>query len=242
MVRNNRQNSAKWQIIFFIFCAFFLFFYFGGQNWLTFDSLKQNQEALKQWADGNLLFASSLFFVIYVTTTALSFPGAAILTLASGLIFGFTLGTLLSSFASTLGAGLAFLTSRYLLKNWVQSKFGDRIHKINDGLKTEGAYYLFTLRLVPIFPFFLVNFLMGLTAIKFWTYYIVSQVAMLPATAIYVNAGTQLSEIESPKDILSLPLIISFVLLGLFPLLVKKIMNVLNSSRNQTKDAHNEIH
>jgi len=167
-----------------------------------------------------------------VATTALSLPGAAVLTLASGLIFGLQVGTLLSSFASTMGAGLAFLATRYFLKDWVQSKFGSKIDSINEGVKKEGAYYLFTLRLMPVFPFFLVNLLMGLTPIKFWTYYWVSQIAMLPGTAIYVNAGTQISEIESPKDILSPALILSFVLLGLFPLVIKKAIGFINRKKN----------
>jgi uncharacterized membrane protein YdjX (TVP38/TMEM64 family) len=221
------KNVKKWIIIGLILGVFVAFFYFGAHKYMTFESLKENNQALKAWASENIWLASAAFFAIYVISTALSLPGAAILTLASGLIFGLGLGTLLSSFASTIGAGLAFLTSRYLLKDWVQDKFGSKINSINEGVKNEGAYYLFTLRLMPVFPFFLVNLLMGLTPIKFWTYYIVSQIAMLPGTAIYVNAGTQLSEISSPKDILSLPLILSFVLLGLFPLVVKKTLGLM---------------
>lgn len=221
------KSVKKWIIIGLIASVFAAFFYFGAHKYMTFESLKENNQALKSWAIENIWLASAVFFAVYVISTALSLPGAAILTLASGLIFGLGLGTLLSSFASTMGAGLAFLTSRYLLKDWVQNQFGSKMSSINEGVKTEGAYYLFTLRLMPVFPFFLVNLLMGLTPIKFWTYYIVSQIAMLPGTAIYVNAGTQLSEIASPKDILSLPLILSFVLLGLFPLLVKKTLGLL---------------
>ena len=221
------KSVKKWIIIGLILGVFVAFFYFGAHNYLTFEALKENNQALKSWASENIWLASAVFFAVYVISTALSLPGAAILTLASGLIFGLGLGTLLSSFASTMGAGLAFLTSRYLLKDWVQNQFGSKMSSINEGVKNEGAYYLFTLRLMPVFPFFLVNLLMGLTPIKFWTYYIVSQIAMLPGTAIYVNAGTQLSEIASPKDILSLPLILSFVLLGLFPLVVKKTLGLL---------------
>ncbi len=226
-------SIKKW-LIFGLMLGFVgIFFYFGGHKYLTFEALKTNNEALKTWSSSNLLLASFGFFTVYVISTALSLPGAAILTLASGLIFGFGLGTLLSSFASTIGAGLAFLASRYFLKDWVQRQFGAKIQKINKGIETEGAYYLFTLRLMPVFPFFLVNLLMGLTPIKFWTYYFVSQLAMLPGTAIYVNAGTQLAEISSPKDIISFPLILSFVLLGLFPLFIKKIMT-LTAKKNNT--------
>lgn len=226
------QKYKKWFLLALIFIIFSTFFYLGGHKFLTFESLKQNNEALKTWAHSNLLFASSAFFIIYVVTTALSLPGAAVLTLASGLIFGLQLGTILSSFASTMGAGLAFLATRYFLKDWVQNKFGSKIKSINEGVKNEGAYYLFTLRLMPVFPFFLVNLLMGLTPIKFWTYYWVSQLAMLPGTAIYVNAGTQISEIESPKDILSPALILSFVLLGLFPLIIKKTLGFINKKKD----------
>ncbi len=226
------KNCKKLGLLALILTVFFIFFYFGGHKYLTFESLKQNNEALKAWANNNLILACSGFFIIYVASTALSLPGAAILTLASGLIFGFGLGTLLSSFASTIGAGLAFIATRYFLKDWVQNNFGSKIERINQGVKKEGAYYLFTLRLMPIFPFFLVNLLMGLTPIRFWTYYWVSQIAMLPGTAIYVNAGTQISEIESSKDIVSPALILSFVLLGLFPLAIKKVIGFINRKKN----------
>lgn len=226
------ERITKTLIIIFALVLIGLFFYFGGPQYLSFESLKSNKDVLKAWTQDHLILSLIIFFVIYVLSTALSLPGAAILTLASGAIFGFGLGTLVSSFASTIGAGLAFLGARYFLKDWVEAKFGSKLKGVNEGVKSEGAYYLFTLRLMPVFPFFLVNLLMGLTPISFWTYFFVSQISMLPGTAIYVNAGTQLSEINSTKDILSPMLIFSFVLLGLFPLIIKKIIGFIKKNSN----------
>jgi uncharacterized membrane protein YdjX (TVP38/TMEM64 family) len=225
--QNNSKRVIKILVLFITFIFIGLFIYFGGPKYLTFEALKENKDVLKAWTQNNLLLSIGIFFTIYVISTALSLPGAAILTLASGALFGLGLGTLISSFASTIGAGLAFLGARYLLKDWVEAKFGSKLKGINDGVKSEGAYYLFTLRLMPVFPFFLINLLMGLTPISFWTYFFVSQISMLPGTAIYVNAGTQLSEINSTKDILSPELILSFVLLGFFPILIKKTMSFI---------------
>lgn len=219
------QRMKKALIIIFVFACFFGFFYFKAYNYLTFEALKENNADLKKFATENILVTGSSFFFIYLISTALSLPGAVILTLASGLIFGFTIGTVIASFASTLGACLAFLGSRYIFKDWAQTKFGPKLTKVNEGFRNEGAYYLFTLRLMPLVPFFILNLVMGLTSIKLKTFYWVSQIAMLPATMIFVNAGTRLSEIESPKDILSLKLILSLVLLGLFPMIIKKTMS-----------------
>jgi uncharacterized membrane protein YdjX (TVP38/TMEM64 family) len=219
------QRIKKALILAFILAFFIGFFYFDGHLYLTFESLKRNNVGLKIWATDNILLASSSFFIVYLISTALSLPGAVVFTLASGLIFGLGLGTLIASFASTMGACLAFLGARYFFKDWVQAKFSHKLIRINEGFKTQGAYYLFTLRLMPLMPFFVLNLLMGLTPIKLWTYYWVSQIAMLPATFIFVNAGTQLSEIESPQDILSPKLILSLVLLGFFPLIIKTAMS-----------------
>ncbi len=162
--------------------------------------------------------------LLYVAVTALSLPGAAILTLAAGAIFGLWRGTLIVSFASTIGASLAFLSSRYLLRDWVKARFGNRIAAIDRGIARDGAFYLLTLRLIPAFPFFLVNLAMGLTAMRLLTFALVSQAGMLLGTLVYVNAGTQLAAIESTRDILSPALIGSFVLLGLFPLFAKALV------------------
>ena len=171
------------------------------------------------------------FFLLYVLVTALSLPGAAILTLAAGALFGLAEGLLVASFASSIGATLAFLVSRYLLRDTIQQRFPERLASIDAGIKKEGAFYLFTLRLVPIFPFFLINLLMGLTAIKARTFYWVSQIGMLAGTFVFVNAGTQLAQVESLSGILSLNLILSFALLGFFPLIAKAILNGFKKRR-----------
>jgi uncharacterized membrane protein YdjX (TVP38/TMEM64 family) len=162
--------------------------------------------------------------LIYIVATALSLPGAVILTLAGGALFGLVTGTIVISFASTIGATLACMVSRFLLRDWVQKRFGDKLQRINEGMEREGGFYLFTLRLIPVFPFFVINLAMGLTRIKLSTYYLISQLGMLPATLVYVNAGKELGQLNSLAGILSPGLIFSFVLLGLFPLTVKKIM------------------
>ena len=199
------------------------FFAFDIDQLLTLENIKSSQAEFEQLKADSPVLVSLVFFTLYVVVTALSLPGAALMTLAGGALFGLVWGLVLVSFASTIGATLAFLVSRYLFKESVQNRFGDRLAAINEGVKTEGAFYLFTLRLVPIFPFFLINILMGLTPIRTFTYYWVSQLGMLAGTIVYINAGTQLAQIDSLGDIVSLPLLFSFVLLGIFPLLAKKI-------------------
>jgi len=186
-----------------------------------FAALYQSQPAL----------VLGVFFAVYVAVTALSLPGAAIMTLLGGAIFGLWVGTLVVSFASSLGATLAMLVSRYVLRDSVKAKFGARLVDIDRGIEREGAFYLFTLRLVPVFPFFIINLLMGLTSMKATTFYWVSQLGMLAGTLVYVNAGTQLAQISSLQGILSPGLIGSFVLLGLFPLLAKKIVDLVKSRK-----------
>jgi pyruvate/2-oxoglutarate dehydrogenase complex dihydrolipoamide dehydrogenase (E3) component/uncharacterized membrane protein YdjX (TVP38/TMEM64 family) len=167
---------------------------------------------------------AAVYFLVYVLATALSIPGAVVVTLAGGAIFGLWQGLLIVSFASTLGATLAFLASRFLLRDWVEARFGQRLADINTGVNREGGFYLFTLRLIPVVPFFLINLLMGLTRMKVWTYYWVSQIGMLAGSAVYVNAGTQLAQLESLQGILSPALLGSFVLLGIFPLIARRIV------------------
>ncbi|GAB2192043.1 bifunctional TVP38/TMEM64 family protein/FAD-dependent oxidoreductase [Sessilibacter sp. MAH1] len=208
-----------------------LFFAFDGTQYLSVEGIKNNVDTLQAWRAESALTFAIIFFTVYVITTALSVPGAALLTLAAGALFGFWWGVLIASFASSLGATLAFLASRYVLGESIQSKFGDRLSSINKGIERDGAFYLLTLRLVPAFPFFLVNLLMGLTPIKTITYYWVSQIGMLAGTAIYVNAGTQLAQIESAGDILSTELFISFFLLGIFPLIAKAIVSKVNAAK-----------
>ena len=196
-------------------------------QYLTLDALKAQQAAFEGYYRANPLLVIAVFFAVYVTLTALSVPGAAILTLAAGAIFGVATGTLIVSFASTIGATLAFLASRYLFQDWVQTRFGERLKGVNEGIARDGAFYLFSLRLVPAFPFFLVNLAMGLTPIKTWTYYWVSQLGMLLGTLVYVNAGTQLAQISSLRDIASPGLLGSFVALGLLPWVGKWIMALI---------------
>ncbi len=211
-------------LLLLIVAAVAAFFLFDLGTYLTLSNLKSRQAELAAFVEANPATAIAGFFLLYVAVTALSLPGAAILTLAAGAIFGLWEGTLIASFASTIGASLAFLSSRYLLRDWVKARFGGRIDAIDRGIERDGAFYLLTLRLIPAFPFFLINLAMGLTAMRLLTFALVSQAGMLAGTIVYVNAGTRLAAIESTSDILSPALIGSFVLLGLFPLLAKALV------------------
>jgi pyruvate/2-oxoglutarate dehydrogenase complex dihydrolipoamide dehydrogenase (E3) component/uncharacterized membrane protein YdjX (TVP38/TMEM64 family) len=195
--------------------------HFGLGSLLTLDHLKASRDTLQAQVQAQPLLTAALFFAIYVAAAALSIPGAVILTLAAGALFGLGWGLLIVSFASSVGALLAFLVARYLLRDAIQSRFGKALAPINEGVNKDGTFYLLTLRLVPVFPFWLINLLMGLTPMRAARFYAVSQIGMLAGTAVYVNAGTQLAAIQSPGDILSPGLLGSFVLLGLFPLLAK---------------------
>ena len=206
-------------------------FSFDLGQYFTLEQAKHLQVSLQGSIDQQPLLSSVIFFSLYIVATALSLPGAAILTLLGAALFGFWWSLLLVSFASSIGATLAFLISRTILRDWVQRKFGDRLAPINEGIKKDGALYLFTLRLIPVFPFFLVNLLMGLTPLKTRTYYLVSQIGMLAGTVVYLNAGTQLASIESLSGIVSAPVLISFALLGIFPMIAKYIINVVNRRR-----------
>lgn len=225
------SSMKKLIIIFVIIGVVTAFFSFDLNQLLTLENIKANQAGFQQWRDSSPVLVSLLFFIVYVVVTALSLPGAAIMTLAGGGLFGLIWGFVLVSFASSIGATLAFLAARYLLRDSVQKRFGDRLGPINRGIEGEGAFYLFTLRLVPIFPFFLINILMGLTPIKTFTYYWVSQLGMLAGTVVYVNAGTQLAKIEGLGGILSPGLLFSFALLGIFPLLAKRITGWLQKKK-----------
>ncbi len=207
------------------------FFYFDLGQYLSLDYLKQKHQSIVEFYGENRLLTIVGFFFLYVGVTGLSLPGAAILTLAAGAIFGFVTGLIIVSFASTLGATLAFLISRFLFRDSVQNKFGEHLETLNNGIKEEGAFYLFTLRLIPAVPFFIVNLLMGLTPIKTGVYAIASQLGMLPGTAVFVNAGNQLSKINSVGDILSPQLIAAFVLLGVFPIVAKKLLDLYKTRK-----------
>ena len=203
------------------------FFAFDLHHFLTLEYLKDRQQAFADFYTTNRLLTIAIYFLLYVVVTALSLPGAAVMTLAGGALLGFWTALVTVSFASTIGATLAFLVSRFLLRDWVQGRFGDKLKAINAGVEQEGSFYLFTLRLVPLFPFFVINLVMGLTPMRTLAYYWVSQIGMLPGTAVFVNAGTQLGQIESAAGILSPGILISFVLLGIFPLIAKRIIAVV---------------
>lgn len=223
--------KKKILILLFIALAFGLFKFFGISDYLTLDYIKDNQAKFQSYYLENSALTISIFFFVYIFTTALSIPGATVLTLLGGAIFGLGTGLLIISFASTIGATLSFLLTRTLFRESVERKFGKRIKGLNEGVEKEGAFYLFTLRLVPIFPFFLINLGMGLTRIKTFTFYFISQLGMLPGTAVYVNAGVQLSQIESLKGIVSLDVLGSLALLGIFPIIAKKFIEMLKARK-----------
>jgi pyruvate/2-oxoglutarate dehydrogenase complex dihydrolipoamide dehydrogenase (E3) component/uncharacterized membrane protein YdjX (TVP38/TMEM64 family) len=229
------MSKKKLVILAVVSALIVAFFAFDLGRFLSLDYIKSRQGEFTALAGEKPLVVGGAFFAVYVAVCALSLPGAAIMTLAAGAIFGLGTGTLIVSFASAIGATLALLVSRYVLRDSVQSKFGARLADIDKGIEREGAFYLFTLRLVPIFPFFLINLLMGLTKMKAWTFYWVSQIGMLAGTLVYVNAGTQLAKVDSLKGILSPGLIGSFVLLGVFPLIAKKIVDAIKARKVYAK-------
>jgi dihydrolipoamide dehydrogenase len=208
-----------------------VFFIFDLGQYLTLESLKSQQAAIESYRNAHPGLAAVIYALIYITITGLSLPGATALTLAGGAIFGLLWGTVIVSFASSIGATLAFLAARFLFRDAVKERLGARLQAIDEGIDREGPFYLFTLRLVPLFPFFMINLAMGLTALRVWTFYWVSQVGMLAGTIVYVNAGTQLAKIESLSGILSPTLLGSFVLLGLFPLLTKKVVEAVKAMK-----------
>ncbi len=210
-----------------------LFFYFDLGRFLSLDYLKASQQRFQQLYLEHRLAVIAGYMAVYIVVTALSLPGAAVMTLAGGGFFGLATGTVVVSFASTIGATCACLAARFVLRDWVQEKFGERLQAVNAGMAKEGAFYLFSLRLIPVFPFFVVNLLMGLTSMPIRTYFWVSQIGMLPATIVYVNAGNELAKIDSLSGIVSPGLIASFALLGLFPITVKKVMHYFRR-RSQT--------
>ncbi|HHX8501521.1 TVP38/TMEM64 family protein [Vibrio diabolicus] len=216
-----------------ILVAFIIFLGVNFSQYLTLENAKAQQEALTTYIDQNFVFSAAIYFFAYIAITAFSIPGAAVVTLLGAALFGFWTSLLLVSFASTMGATLAFLSSRYLLRDWVQNKFGNKLIAINQGVEKDGAFYLFSLRLIPVFPFFLINLLMGLTPMSVGRFYLTSQVGMLPGTAVYLNAGTQLATIESLSGIISPAVLASFALLGLFPIITKWVMNKVRPTPSQ---------
>lgn len=220
-----------------ILVATILFLGVNFGQYLTLENAKAQQEALNSFIDQNFIYAAATYFFAYIAITAFSIPGAAVVTLLGAALFGFWTSLLLVSFASTIGATIAFLSSRYLLREWVQSKFGSKLSAINQGVEKDGAFYLFSLRLIPVFPFFLINLLMGLTPMTIARFYLTSQIGMLPGTAVYLNAGTQLATIDSLSGIVSPTVLASFALLGLFPIIAKWVMNKVRPTQVQNGNA-----
>lgn len=208
-----------------------IFFALDLQQYLSLSYIKESQARFAELYNENPVMVIGGYMAIYILVTALSLPGAVILTLAGGALFGLATGLIIVSFASSIGATLACFVARFVLRDWVQNKFGDKLTTINDGIDKEGAFYLFTLRLIPVFPFFVINLVMGLTKMQLFTFYWVSQVGMLAGTAVFVNAGKELAKIDSLSGILSPGLIGSFVILGLFPLVVKKLVNFIKGRK-----------
>lgn len=208
-----------------------LFFLLDLDRFLTLASVRQSLDGLRAIQAAHPVLALGAFMLAYVLMAALSLPGATVMGLAGGAIFGFWTGTIAVSFASTVGATLAFLLSRYLFRDMVRRRFGARLDPIDDGVRREGAWYLFGLRLIPAFPFFLVNLAMGLTAMPARTFYWVSQLGMLGGTMVFVNAGRELARLDSLAGILSPSLLLAFALLGLFPVIAKKVVEGLRARK-----------
>jgi len=236
-----QEKNKKWfgraAVVGLIVFGVLAFRYFDLGQYLSLDYIKSSQERFQALYQSHRLAVIASYMGIYIVVTALSLPGAAVMTLAGGGLFGLVVGTITVSFASTIGATLACIVSRFLLRDWVQGKFGDKLKTINAGIEKEGAFYLFSLRLVPVFPFFIINLLMGLTRMRLSTFFWVSQIGMLPGTLVYVNAGKELSQIDSLSGILSPGVLISFVLLGLFPITVKKLLALYKRKVRKTSES-----
>jgi uncharacterized membrane protein YdjX (TVP38/TMEM64 family) len=217
-----------------------VFIYLNLGSYFTITYIKESQGNFQEIYLNNRITVIAAYMLIYITVTALSLPGAAVMTIAGGALFGLEVGVIVVSFSSTIGATMACFFARFILRDWVQKKFGEKLKTINDGIKNEGAYYLFTARLIPVFPFFVINLAMGLTKMPLIKFFWVSQLGMLAGTTVYVNAGKELGKIESMSGILSPGLILSFAILGLFPIIMKKLISFLKKKqelRKSTKES-----
>lgn len=231
----NKKTIIFFVILLIVACVLYLKQTTSLGNYFTLDYIKSKQEALVLLYENNKFIFITVFMAFYIFATAISIPGAAVLTLLAGAIFGLLTGTIIVSFASSIGATCAFLLARWLFSDYFKKRFSNALRKINHGIEKEGAFYLFALRLIPIFPFFLINILMGLTAMKTSTFYIVSQLGMLAGTIAYVNAGKELAKIDSLKSILSPSLLAAFAILGLLPLISKWILKIVRPDKNLSK-------
>jgi uncharacterized membrane protein YdjX (TVP38/TMEM64 family) len=227
----HKKIAKKIAVITAVVALAVIFKILGLGQYFTLSYVKASQGKLAALYADHRLMVIAAYMLIYILVTSLSLPGAAIMTLAGGALFGLLIGTIVVSFASTIGATLACFVSRFVLRDWVQERFGDKLKVVNEGIAKEGSFYLFTLRLIPIFPFWLINLVMGLTKMSLRTFYWVSQVGMLAGTVVYVNAGKELAKINSISGILSPGLILSFVLLGLFPIATKKLLSLYKSKK-----------
>jgi uncharacterized membrane protein YdjX (TVP38/TMEM64 family) len=220
----NKKNIKKIAIVLVIIALIAVFKIFNLGEYLSLSYIKESQARFHTlYSEHNILVIAS-YMGLYILVTSLSLPGAAVMTIAAGALFGLIIGTIAVSFASTIGATLACFVSRFILRDWIQGKFGDKLKTVNQGVEKEGPFYLFTLRLIPVFPFWLINLVMGLTKMPLRTFYLVSQAGMFLGTIVFVNAGKELAKIESLSGILSPGLILSFVLLGIFPIVTKKLL------------------
>ena len=226
-----KEHINKIIIVIVIVAVIAAFKIFNLGDYLSLSYLKESQVKFQAMYSENSITVIAAYMLIYILATSLSLPGAVILTLAGGALFGLVTGTIIVSIASTLGATLACFVSRFILRDWIQKKFGDKLKMVNEGIEKEGLLYLFTLRLIPVFPFWLINLVMGLTKMPLKSFFWVSQVGMFPATIIFVNAGKELARIDSLSGILSPGLIVSFVLLGLFPLITKKLLGLYKKKK-----------
>jgi len=230
-----KKNFNKIIIIALIIIAIAAFKILNLGDYLSLSYIKESQQKFEALYAEQTMAVIGAYMLIYILVTSLSLPGAVVMTLAGGALFGLVRGTVIVSFASTIGATLACFVSRFILRDWAQGKFGDKMKTVNDGIEREGPFYLFTLRLIPIFPFWMINLVLGLTKMPLRTFYWVSQAGMLPGTIVYVNAGKELAKIDSLSGILSPGLIISFVLLGLLPLVTKKAIAWYKSQRERSR-------
>jgi len=226
------QKKTKIGLLILIILAVIALFSFDIQQYAKLDYIKAEQQNIFEYYKQNVFFIMVLFVFLYILVTALSLPVATVLTLLGGALFGFSSGLIIVSFASTIGATLAFLMARFLAQDYVQKNYENQLSKINKKFESEGAFYLFALRLVPVFPFFIINVIMALMPIKTWTFYWISQLGMLPGTIVYVYAGTRLAQIETFSDITSPSMLIVFALLGLFPLITKKLVQLIRKDKN----------
>ncbi len=228
------RHTKKIIIVLIVVALIAAFRIFNVGDYLSLSYIKESRDRVAALYAEHQVAVIAGYVAVYLLVTTLSLPGAVVLGLAAGAFFGLVTGTIVVSFASSIGATLACAVSRFILRDWIQGKFGDKLKTVNEGIEKEGSFYLFTLRLIPVFPFWLINLVMGLTKMRLRTFYWVSQVGMLPGTIVFINAGKELGKIDSVSGILSPGLILSFVLLGLFPITAKKLIALYKSRKKAT--------